>query len=116
LLKLSETFLRSHLTRHQWLIPVILATQEAEIKGLQFKFSQKKIPCRPYLKNIQYKKDWQTDTGVKQLPRIPENEFKLQSITKQTKQRSYLFCAWQEKEFLEDITEITRTTVIPLST
>jgi hypothetical protein len=34
LLKLSEPFLRSHLTRRQWLIPVILATPEAEIKRI----------------------------------------------------------------------------------
>jgi hypothetical protein len=34
LLKLSVPFERNHLTRCQWLIPVILATKEAEIKRI----------------------------------------------------------------------------------
>jgi hypothetical protein len=37
-------------------MPVILATQEAEISWVIFKASQGKQFMRPYLENIQYKK------------------------------------------------------------
>jgi hypothetical protein len=30
---------KEQIARHQWLTPVILATQEVEIRGLLFKFS-----------------------------------------------------------------------------
>jgi hypothetical protein len=42
--------------RHWWLSPVILATQEAEIRGSQFKASPGRQFTRPYLKKICHKK------------------------------------------------------------
>jgi hypothetical protein len=62
LLKLSEPFLRSHLTRRQWLIPVNLATPEAEIKRITVQIQSEENTMYTVLKNIQYKKDWQTGT------------------------------------------------------
>jgi hypothetical protein len=38
------------------LTPVILATQETEIRGLRFKVSPGKYIVRPHLKNTQHKK------------------------------------------------------------
>jgi hypothetical protein len=42
-----------------WLTPVILAAQEAEIRGLQFEASLGKWFARPYLKKtLKKKKGW----------------------------------------------------------
>jgi hypothetical protein len=43
-------------TKSQWLTPVILATQEAEIRGSQFKASLAKQFARPFLKNTYHRK------------------------------------------------------------
>jgi hypothetical protein len=41
--------------RHQCLTPIILATQEAEIRRLRFKVSPRQIVPETYLKNTQHK-------------------------------------------------------------
>jgi hypothetical protein len=43
--------------RHQWLTPVILATQEARLGGSWFKASPGKQFMRLYLENTQHKKE-----------------------------------------------------------
>jgi hypothetical protein len=49
---------RGSITRHWWIMPVILATQEAEIRRIGFKVSPGKI--RTYLENIHHKKGWRS--------------------------------------------------------
>jgi hypothetical protein len=48
------------LARHWWLTPVILATQEAEIRRITLEATPGKEFTRPYLKKILHKKglDW----------------------------------------------------------
>jgi hypothetical protein len=46
------------LARCQWLTPVILATQEAETGGSQFKASEGKYFVRPHSKKLITKKGW----------------------------------------------------------
>jgi hypothetical protein len=53
-------FEKYYLTRSQWLIAVILATKEIEIKSIIVQIQSQKITPIPYLKYFQLKKDWQT--------------------------------------------------------
>jgi hypothetical protein len=47
----------SHLQRgHQWLTPVILANQEAEIRRIVVQSQPRQISGRPYLKKTHHKK------------------------------------------------------------
>jgi hypothetical protein len=64
------------LARCQWLIPVILATEEAEIKKIQFKASPGKKFERPYLKKAFTKIGLVKWLKVKALSSSPSTEKK----------------------------------------
>jgi hypothetical protein len=44
------------LTGHQWLVPIILATQEAEVRRIKVRSQPGQIVLRSYLKNTQHTK------------------------------------------------------------
>jgi hypothetical protein len=64
---ISSASFKNMCSRYQWLTPVILATQEAEMRRTvvqgQFRF-KKKRSASPHLKNTQHKKSlWSGSSG-----------------------------------------------------
>jgi hypothetical protein len=53
----THTQRKKNKTDCRWLTPVILATQEAEIRKIPFKDSPSKYFVRPYPEKTQYKKE-----------------------------------------------------------
>jgi hypothetical protein len=47
-------------TRHWWLMSVVLAIQEAEIRRMEVQSQPWANSLRPYLKNIHHKRGWQS--------------------------------------------------------
>jgi hypothetical protein len=52
--KINNNFYK--LARHQWLTPISLATQEAEIKRMEIRYQANSL-ARFYLKNTHHKKE-----------------------------------------------------------